>query len=62
MSFLVVVTFVVFLVLKLVGVLDWSWWLVTAPLWVGFSVWLLIVTVYVTLARWMSKSYKNWRS
>jgi hypothetical protein len=24
---------VVFLVLKLVGVIDWSWWWVTAPLW-----------------------------
>lgn len=27
------VLFVVFLVLKLVGVIDWSWWWVTAPLW-----------------------------
>ena len=27
--------FIVFLVLKLTGVIDWSWWWVTAPLWVG---------------------------
>lgn len=26
--------FIVFLVLKLTGVLDWSWWFVTMPLWV----------------------------
>lgn len=25
--------FVVFLVLKLTSVIDWSWWWVTAPLW-----------------------------
>jgi hypothetical protein len=25
--------FVVFLVLKLIGQIDWSWWWVTAPLW-----------------------------
>jgi hypothetical protein len=29
------VLFVVFLVLKLCGVIAWSWWWVTAPLWGG---------------------------
>ena len=28
------VLFVVFLVLKLTGVITWSWWWVTAPLWI----------------------------
>lgn len=28
--------FLIFLVLKLTGVIDWSWWWVTAPLWIGF--------------------------
>jgi hypothetical protein len=28
------VLFVVFLVLKLTGNIDWSWWWITAPLWV----------------------------
>lgn len=27
-------TFVVFLILKLTGVINWSWWLITAPLWI----------------------------
>lgn len=27
--------FLVFLVLKLTGVIAWSWWWVTAPLWIG---------------------------
>jgi len=29
--------FLIFLTLKLVGVIDWSWWWVTAPLWVPFA-------------------------
>jgi len=29
--------FIVFLVLKLVGIITWSWWWVTAPLWGGFA-------------------------
>jgi len=27
--------FIVFLVLKLVHVIDWSWWWVTSPLWIS---------------------------
>jgi len=27
------ITFLTFLVLKLCGVIDWSWWWITAPLW-----------------------------
>lgn len=30
--------FVAFLVLKLTGHIDWSWWLVTAPLWASFII------------------------
>lgn len=29
---------IVFITLKLCGVIDWSWWWVTAPLWVGLAV------------------------
>ena len=28
---------IVFIVLKLTGVIGWSWWWVTSPLWVGFA-------------------------
>jgi len=34
--------FLVFLVLKLTGVIAWSWWWVTAPLWVPV---LLVIVV-----------------
>ena len=38
------VTFVTFAVLRLCHVIDWSWWLVTAPLWGGA---LLIASIFV---------------
>ncbi|MFA4900876.1 MAG: hypothetical protein WC563_15265 [Brevundimonas sp.] len=36
-------TFIVFLVLKLCHVIDWSWWWVTAPLWGGLAIVLAIL-------------------
>ena len=37
--------FIVFLVLKLANIIDWSWWWVTAPLWIplGFVIIALIL-------------------
>lgn len=37
--------FIVFLVLKLTGVSDWSWWWITSPIWIGVI--LAIVTAIV---------------
>ena len=34
---------VAFIVLKLTGVIGWSWWWVTAPLWAPFTVALLVI-------------------
>lgn len=44
--------FVVFLVLKLTHVIDWSWWWVTAPLWISavFGVAVLGVALLVAAA------------
>ena len=46
------VLFLIFLVLKLTGktvVASWSWWWVTAPLWGGFAigvvVWIIIIII-----------------
>jgi len=30
----VVLVFIVFLILKLTGAIGWSWWWVTAPIWI----------------------------
>lgn len=42
--------FLVFLVLKLTGHIDWSWWWVTSPIWGVFALAALIMLVAVTLA------------
>ena len=39
------VLFLVFLVLKLCNVIDWSWWWVTAPLWIPIGVLVAILLV-----------------
>ena len=40
---------VVFLVLKLTGLIDWSWWLVLVPLWadIGFGLLLIIMALII---------------
>lgn len=50
--------FLVFLVLKLTKVIDWSWWWVTAPLWIPFSIlFLLFILSSVVLA---ASSHRRW--
>lgn len=39
------VLFLIFLVLKLTGVIAWSWWWVTCPLWIGLIVLLGIIVI-----------------
>lgn len=34
---------VAFVVLKLIGVINWSWWWVTAPFWGGLAIGLVII-------------------
>jgi len=43
-------TFIVFLVLKLVGIIDWSWWWVTAPLWISVAFGILFLGVVLIVA------------
>jgi hypothetical protein len=39
---------VAFVVLKLVGVIDWSWWWVLSPIWIMLGVaGLVFVTIYI---------------
>jgi hypothetical protein len=45
MKILATLTFLVFLILKLIGIITWSWWLVTAPLWIFAILWVIIVVV-----------------
>jgi hypothetical protein len=52
------ILFIVFLVLKLTGTIDWSWWWVTSPLWIPFvaaAVILGIVGVIAIIIEYLSK-------
>lgn len=40
------VLFIVFLILKLTEVIDWSWWWVTAPLWIPVA----LVVVFLIIS------------
>lgn len=42
--------FLVFLVLKLTEVIDWSWWWVTAPLWIPAIIVIPIIIVVFLVA------------
>lgn len=37
--------FIVFLILKLTDVISWSWWWVTAPLWIPVLLYVLILII-----------------
>ena len=39
------VLFIVFLILKLTGNIDWSWWWVTSPLWIPIAIALSTVLI-----------------
>ena len=41
--------FIVFLVLKLTGVIDWSWWWVTSPLWIRVILAIMAIIVKTIL-------------
>jgi phosphoglycerol transferase MdoB-like AlkP superfamily enzyme len=48
--------FITFLVLKLTKVIDWSWWWITAPLWIPSALFLVLALALVVLCAVFSKS------
>ncbi len=49
---------VAFVVLKLIGVIDWSWWWVTLPFWGGLAlvlVILLAVLCFAVVGEWLAR-------
>ena len=43
------IMFLIFMTLKLTDLIDWSWWWVSAPLWIPISIGLLLVWIKVGL-------------
>lgn len=46
---------IVFIILKLVGTIDWSWWWVLSPLWITFALGMLIFISIVIVIGIMKK-------
>jgi hypothetical protein len=42
------ILFLIFLVLKLTNYIDWSWWWVSAPLWVTAILYIVIAIIMAT--------------
>lgn len=55
---------IVFITLKLTGYIDWSWWWVLSPLWIGFAVVMAILAIaLIIIAASASKpkvTYRRW--
>jgi len=44
------VLFLIFLVLKLIGNITWSWWWVTAPLWIPWGIIIAMIVIPFLIA------------
>ena len=52
-----IVIFIVFLVLKLCGVITWSWWWVFSPIWITWSI---VIVLIVIFAIFFPLAFRNW--
>lgn len=43
---------IVFIVLKLCNLIDWSWWCVLVPTFIGFGIWLIVLIVILGVHVW----------
>lgn len=48
---------IVFIILKLCGIIAWSWWWVLSPLWISTILWVILGVVILLVEGW-----KNGRS
>lgn len=41
---------IAFIVLKLIGIIEWSWLWVLSPLWIGWAITLVVLIVYLIIS------------
>lgn len=49
---------ILFIGLKLTHHIDWSWWWVLSPLWIGFALWAVIVVLFLVgaaIVAWLGR-------
>ena len=39
----------IFITLKLCGVINWSWWIVLSPFWGGFAIFIVVTIVVMVI-------------
>jgi len=49
------VLFIVFLILKLTGNINWSWWWVTSPLWIPITLGVIMVGIMGFAVAWINR-------
>ena len=50
-----IILFIVFLILKLINVIDWSWWWITSPLWIGAILAIIALIIFLITANKLFK-------
>ena len=43
---------IVFIILKLCGIIIWSWWWVLSPLWISTILWMIFVVIVLLVGGW----------
>lgn len=43
---------ILFIALKLLGKIDWSWWWVLSPIWIGLSI-VIFILIIVGIVAWI---------
>ena len=49
---------VVFVVLKLCHVIDWSWWWILSPLWIPIAISIVILIVWYSIKAYIKSKYR----
>lgn len=50
LAIITLTSFVMFVILKVGGIIDWSWWWVTSPLWIAIIINLIaVLSIYISL-------------
>lgn len=46
---------IIFIVLKCLGVINWSWWWVLSPIWISWAIVLFVVLIIFIIKRFKKK-------
>ena len=51
---------VAFIILKLCGVIDWSWWWVLSPFWIDVLLFVIVAVIFAIVVVKREKRIKRW--